>query len=104
MIKKFLMFLLCVLSACALTTDAGNGLNRLNQEPNNCEFLYTINSNATAYDIDDAYEYLEKSIIDQDKQGDSYYIVKQETVNNPSAIFGPKQTYKFKTKVYNCSK
>jgi len=101
---KKLLCLCLVLTACAATTGAGNGFNRLKSEPKDCQFLYTINSNATTYDIDDAYEYLEKSIIDQDKQGDSYYIVKEDIVSNPSAIFGPKQTYKFKAKIYNCSK
>lgn len=94
--------LLCLLSACATMTDAGSGLSRLNQEPKNCEFLYTLNSNATVYDIDAAYESLEKSILEQEKLGDSYLIIKEETVANPSAIFGPKNTYKFKVKVYNC--
>lgn len=94
--------LLFVLSACATMTDGGNGLNRLSQEPKNCEFLYTMNSNATVYDIDDAYEYLENNILEQEKQGDSYLIIKEEIVKNPSAIFGPKNTYKFKVKVYNC--
>ena len=96
--------LLVVLSACTTMTDAGNGLNRLKQEPKDCEFLYTINSSATTYDIDDAYEYLEQNILDQEKQGDSYMIIKEEKQANTSAIFGPKNTYKFKTKVYNCEK
>ena len=94
-----LMFLL---SACATMTDAGSGLNRLKQEPKNCEFLYTMNSSATVYDIDDAYKYLENNILEQEKLGDSYLIVKEDTSRNPSAILGPKNTYKFKVKVYNC--
>ena len=93
---------LFVLAACATMTDAGSGLNRLNQEPKNCEFLYTLNSDATVYDIEDAYEYLENNILGQEKLGDSYLIVKEDTVRNPSAILGPKNTYKFKVKVYNC--
>ena len=96
--------LLCLLSACATMTDVGSGLIRLNQEPKNCEFLYTLNSNATVYDIDDAYKSLETNILEQEKLGDSYLIIKEETIANPSAIFGPKNTYKFKVKVYNCEK
>ncbi len=96
--------LLCVLTACATMTDAGNGLNRLKREPKDCEFLYTINSSATTYDIEDAYQYLEQNILDQEKHGDSYLVIKEETQANPSAIFGPKNTYKFRTKVYNCEK
>lgn len=94
--------LMCLLSACATMTGAGNGLTRLNQEPKNCEFLYTLNSNATVYDIDDAYEYLENNILEQEKLGDSYLIVKEDIASNPSAILGPKNIYKFKVKVYNC--
>ena len=47
---------------------------------------------------------MEKSILEQDRQGDSYYIVKQDAVENPDAVFGPKRTFKFKVKVYNCQK
>jgi len=102
--KKHLMFLFGLLGACAASTGVGNGLTRLHQEPENCQFLYTMTSSAKTYDIDDAYDYLEQSIIDQHKQGDSYCIVEESTSSNPSAIFGPKQTYKFKVKVYNCNK
>ena len=101
---KKVFCLLFLVSACAMTTGAGNGLSRLKDEPKNCEFLYTINSSATTYDIDDAYQYLEQNILEQEKQGDSYMITKEETQANPSEIFGPKNTYKFKTKVYNCEK
>lgn len=95
---------LIVLTACATTTDAGTGLVRLNNEPKNCEFLYTLDSNVTNYKLSDAYEYLEKTILEQEKIGDSYYIVKQDVSEIPDAIFGPKNTFKFKVKVYNCQK
>ena len=101
---KKILGALFVVSACATMTGAGSGLNRLNQEPKNCEFLYTLNSNATVYNIDDAYKSLETNILEQEKLGDSYLIIKEETVANPGAIFGPKNTYKFKVKVYNCEK
>ena len=103
--KKIISLLaLVILSACATATDAGSGLNRLKTEPKNCEYLYTLDSNATTYKLDGAYEYLEKSILEQRKTGDSYYIVNQSILENPDAIFGPKNTFKFKVKVYNCEK
>ena len=100
--KKILVSLL-LLGACA-TTNVENGLNRLENEPKNCKFLYTMDSTATSYKLSGALDYVEKSILEQDKQGDSYYIVKQDIFENPDAIFGPKSTYKFKVKVYNCKK
>ena len=95
---------LIVLAACATSTDAGSGLVRLDSEPKNCEFLYTLDSTVTNYKLSDAYEYLEKTILEQEKIGDSYYIVKQDVSEIPDAIFGPKNTFKFKVKVYNCQK
>nr|MBQ0091294.1 hypothetical protein [Candidatus Enterousia merdequi] len=102
--KSLFIISMLVLSACAGTTGAGNGLTRLENEPKNCEFLYTIDSSSSTYDIDDAYDYLEKSILDQNSFGDSYYIEKEKISENVGAVFGPKQTYKFKAKVYACNK
>ena len=103
--KKYMLLVsLVALSACATTTDAGNGLNRLDSEPKDCEFLYTLDSNVTNYKLSDAYEYLEKTILEQEKTGDSYYIVKQDTTEKPDTFFGPDKTFKFKVKVYNCQK
>ena len=73
-------------------------------EPKNCEYLYTLDSSATTYNISDAYDYLEKSILEQNKFGDSYYISNEDILKNAGAIFGPRETYKFKVKVYNCKK
>ena len=100
--KSILLSLL--LAACAVATDAGNGLTRLNTEPKDCEYLYTIDSSAITYNVSDAYDYLEKSILEQKSLGDSYYISKENILENAGAIFGPKKTYKFKAKVYNCKK
>jgi len=103
--KKIIGFTsLIALAACAQATDAGNGLVRLDKEPTSCEYLYTIDSSATTYSLSGAYDYLEKSILEQQKIGDSYYIVNQNILENPDAIFGPKNTFKFKVKVYNCQK
>ena len=55
--KSILLSLL--LAACAVATDAGNGLTRLNTEPKDCEYLYTIDSSAITYNVSDAYDYLE---------------------------------------------
>ena len=93
-----------VLLGCAAATDAGSGLNRLDKEPNNCDFLYTMNSSATTYSLSGAYDYLENLILEQEKTGDSYYIVNQNVIENEDAVFGPKNTFKFKVKVYNCEK
>jgi len=102
--KYVLMISLIALSACATATDAGSGLTRLDTEPKNCEYLYTLDSSVTNYKLTDAYEYLEKTILEQEKIGDSYYIEKQSISEIPDAIFGPKNTFKFKVKVYNCQK
>ena len=102
--KKVILLTAVLLSACATTTDIGNGLVRLDAEPTNCEYLYTLDSTATTYKLSGAYDYLEKTILEQEKIGDSYYIVNQGIKENEDAIFGPKNTFKFKVKVYNCEK
>lgn len=93
------------LAACATTTDAGNGLTRLENEPKNCEFLYDLDSSVTTYKLTDAYDYIEKSILERNGLGDSYYIAQETVVDNVDrALFAPEHTYKFKVKVYNCNK
>lgn len=103
--KKIISLIsLIALSACASSTDEGTGLVRLTEEPKDCEFLYTIDTLATTYKQLGAYDYLEKSILEQTAQADAYYIVNQTIIENTEAVFGPKNTYKFKVKVYNCKK
>lgn len=102
--KKTLLILPIILAACAGTTGAGNGLSRFDIEPKNCEYLYTMNSTVTTYNESDAYDYIEKDIIAQNKTGDSYYIANANIIENDDAIFGLKNTFKFKVKVYNCTK
>ena len=102
--KTLLLCPVIALCACATTTGAGNGITRLYAEPTNCEFLYNLDSNVTTYKIADAYDYIEKSILEQKSLGDSYYISNENVVDNVGAVFGPEHTYKFKVKVYNCNK
>ena len=102
--KTLIVLSLCGLAACATSTNAGNGLTRLESEPKDCEYLYTLDSSATSYKLSGAYEYLEKTILEQEKLGDSYYIVKHDINEIPDAILGPKNTFKFKVKVYECQK
>ncbi len=102
--KSIALVSLVALCACATTTNAGNGLNRLESEPQNCEFLYNLDSSVTTYKVSDAYDYVEKSILEQKNVGDSYYISDENITDNAGAVFGPKHKYKFKVKVYNCNK
>ena len=91
-----------VLASCAWSSQEGSGLVKLDYEPTNCEFLYAIKSDFSGYSAQDAYNFVEKRIVEENALGDSYYIEKQDIVENTGAIFGPKNTYKIKAKVYNC--
>ena len=99
-----IFLLLLILGACAQSTGAGNGLTRLTVEPKNCEYLYAIDSSVSTYNLNDAYDFLEKRILEENGFGDSYYISGENILENAGAIFGPKNTYKLKAKVYNCKK
>ena len=101
--KKFLLFCaVCGVAACTTTKDGGNGLTRLESEPKNCEYLYTLNSSVSTYKLADAYDYVEKTILEQKSIGDSYYVADDSVIDNVGAIFGPQHTFKFNVKVYNC--
>lgn len=102
--KKTMICLCGLLVACAETIGTGTGLTRLYQEPKDCTYLYAMTSDITNYSKEDVYNYLEQRILNQQKQGDSYYITSESTTDNVGAIFGPKQTYTLKVKVYNCNK
>ena len=104
--KKLLLFCSVIgLCACANTTpEVNNGITRLNQEPKDCKYLYNVDTTMTSYKITDAYDFLEKRIIEQDGLGDSYYVSTEDILENEEAIFGPKHTFKLKAKVYNCKK
>ena len=92
------------LTACPTNTNTDNGLKMATTEPTDCEFLYNLNSSITNYRLMDKHEYIEKTILEQKQIGDTYYIVSEDITNNPGAVFGPEQTYKFKVKVYSCNK
>ena len=103
--KKIMFICLCgAMASCAQSTGEGTGLIRLNQEPENCEFLYAIKSDFSGYSEQDAFDFVEKRIVEENGFGDTYYIEKQDIAENIGAIFGPKHTYKIKAKVYNCKK
>ena len=102
---KKLLLLSLILGACATTTEEPiTGITRLTQEPKDCHYLYNVDTTMKSYNIKDAYEFLEKRIIEQDGLGDSYYISGEDILDNQDAVFGPKNTFKIKAKVYNCKK
>ena len=103
--KKLLLICSVIgLCACATTTNKTTGITRLSEEPKNCEYLYSVDTTMSSYKIADAYDFLEKRIIEQDGFGDSYYIATEDILENEGAVFGPKHTFKLKAKVYKCKK
>ena len=98
----FFICSVCALVGCVQSTQEGSGLVRANAEPKDCEFLYAIKSDFSGYSEQDAFDFVEKRIVEENGFGDTYYIEKQDIVENIGAIFGPKHTYKIKAKVYNC--
>lgn len=103
--KKSILFIIALsMVACAKSEKVDNGLVKLNAKPENCEFLYEIKSSFSGYSEDDAYDFVEKRIVEENAFGDSYYIASEDIVENEGAIFGPKNTYKLKAMVYNCKK
>lgn len=102
--KSICLISLLGLCACATGDKVSNGLTRLQSEPKDCEFLYNLDSSVTTYKLSDAYDYVEKSILEQKSLGDSYYVANENVLDNVGAIFGPEHTYKFRIKVYNCNK
>lgn len=103
--KKALFLIPLVLFGCGGYVQNENGsenLIRFEDKPYDCRFLYNLESDVAVYDEDDAIRYLENKIAEQENPGNAYWIVSQKTRHNPSAIFGPKETYVFKASVYDC--
>lgn len=101
---KKLLLLSLVLGACATTTEEPvTGITRLNQEPKDCKYIYDLGTTMKSYNLKDAYEFMEKEIIERDL-GDSYYVLDEKILDNKDAVFGPKNTFKIKARVYNCKK
>ena len=101
--KRLLLFLLLVGCGGYIQNENGSeNIKRLDSKPDNCTFLYKIESDVSVYDEDDARRYLENRIMDQEKTGNAYWIVSLRTRQNPSAIFGPKNSFIFVANVYDC--
>ena len=103
--KKLVLFALLTLIGCGgyVTNENGSeNLKQLNSKPDNCTFLYKLESDVSVYDEDDARRYLENRIADQEKPGNAYWIISQRTRSNPSAIFGPKNAFIMVANVYDC--
>jgi len=103
--KKFLFIIPMVLFGCGGYVQNENGsenLVRFEEKPTKCTFLYKLESDVSVYDEDDAFRYLENRIMDQEKPGNAYWVISQRTRQNPSAIFGPKETYVLVANVYDC--
>ena len=106
--KKIILVCFCgALLSCSLSSndmEEKTRLVKLNYEPQDCEFLYEIKSDFSGYSEQSAIDFVEKRIVEENGFGDTYYISKQDVVENDGAVFGPKNTYKIKAKVYNCKK
>lgn len=101
--KKILLCLFLIGCSGYIQNENGSeNLKKLDTKPNDCTFLYKIESDVSVYDEDDARRYLENRIADQENPGNAYWIVSQKTKQNPSAIFGPKNTFIFVANVYDC--
>ncbi len=88
----------------APNVDYSGVLSRLETVPNTCFYLYKMDSSVSVYNEKDAFEYVEKSIVENERGGNAYKIEKQETEPIPGAVFGPKNKYIISVKVYDCSK
>lgn len=107
--KKYIGMVLSilVLTGCTGYVKSENGsdnIARLDAEPKGCKFLYTMQTEASYYEVSDAYRYLENRIASQsaDKNPNAYYVTKKTTKQNEWVMFGPERSYVFEAKVYNC--
>lgn len=104
--KKLYTLLFLGLCSCmgAPNVDYSGVLSRLETVPNTCFYLYKMDSSVSVYNEKDAFEYVEKSIVENERGGNAYAIEKQEIESIPGAVFGPKNKYIISVKVYDCSK
>ncbi len=102
--KKILVLslLMCGCSGYIQNENGSENIKRLDSKPSNCTMLYKIESDVSVYDRGDALRYLENRISDQENPGNAYFIVSERMRQNPSAIFGPKNTFILVANVYEC--
>ena len=85
------------------TEKGAENLVRLDVEPKGCKFLYTVQAEASYYEISDAYRYLENRIaVQSNGNANAYLVTKKETKQNEWVMFGPEHSYAFEAKVYHC--
>ena len=83
-------------------TPGSDTLVKLESEPVGCQFLYKLESEVSVYDPKDAELYLRNKIIDQQRRGNSFWIVYQRTRPNEGVVFGPERAYILGANVYDC--
>ena len=104
--KKILVCgLVCILSACNHTVKTENDSNKLvllNNEPKGCAYLYKIDAEADFYSHDDAIQYLKNRIAANNKNGNVFWLEKDEKQQKSWVMFGPEYKYSMTARVYNC--
>lgn len=101
--------LFLALTACVNTVGLVSGaenLVELKEEPTACKYLYEITSNTSVYNVSDAKRYLMNQIVEMDIakniQSNAFFISETEIKENGEAVFGPRNNYMNKAKVYLC--
>ena len=104
--KKILLSLMFLtLAGCNNTVKPENSSDNLvlvKQEPKGCVFLYKMNADASFYSHDDAVQYVKNRIMEQPKQGNVFWLEKDEKQQNSWVMFGPEYKYIMTARVYNC--
>ncbi|MCL2538296.1 MAG: hypothetical protein FWF34_02670 [Alphaproteobacteria bacterium] len=103
--KILLSTVCCLLLAACGGISAGKGsenLVKFNNEPTECRFLHRIDVDVSAYNAEDANQFLRNRIAAQPVHGNAYWIVSERTRRNEGAVFGPKNTFYFTANVYDC--
>ena len=103
--KLFPFFAAALLVACSNTvspTPGSEDIVRLNSEPEGCRFLYKLDTESAVYKSEDAEIYLKNRIASQPIPGNSFWLISERSRENPSAVFGPKNTFLITANVYEC--